>query len=461
MLDEKISNLTDNMRGFRVAKDMLRFKIVVAPSSKRKATQKVYDVRGYWTEKHAREDIPRLIEHLRTKRIQTFEKNIGEEYDASPPLKKRRKGSRCELPKATELRGRCLTQLLKRLQYAYYRYKTQPVSESTVLLSKKDWMKVQSSRRIDATCKMKKSDLEQEARTEASLSYLHQRLQLLQTRTRTTKKFINGLRECLYTGTCFKRIREFVSDDEKAENIIDLTIDGPAFTQENTSKAQLVRITAQCFVTYNMFLKLESRDDAEVVMTKTVLQEARLQCGSKGEQNNLSLLLAKYDADKNVFRANNSISKISEEVRLLSGGRISSKTIRMWYHEYMEKESFQEDCRGSYARATFIEQYGYTQRFQLYLKNERKLTVDAATRALEAIIMKDPPVSEDGRKLLTDLRPFTQRTVHRWMLKLGCKYEKATVSYYTDTHEAEETKRDFRERYLETVSSTYLLYDSP
>lgn len=32
------------------------------------------------------------------------------------------------------------------------------------------------------------------------------------------------------------------------------------------------------------------------------------------------------------------------------------------------------------------------------------------------------------------------------MIKLGCKYEKATVSYYTDTHEAEETKRDFKER---------------
>ena len=117
------------------------------------------------------------------------------------------------------------------------------------------------------------------------------------------------------------------------------------------------------------------------------------------------------------------ISKISEEVRLLSGGRISSKTIRIWYHEYMEKESFQEDCRGSHARKTFIEEFGYTKRFQLYLKNERKLTVNAVTRALEAIITKDPPIDKNGQKLLNDLRPFTQRTVHRWMLQVGCKYE--------------------------------------
>jgi hypothetical protein len=40
------------------------------------------------------------------------------------------------------------------------------------------------------------------------------------------------------------------------------------------------------------------------------------------------------------------------------------------------------------------------------------------------------------------------------MLKLGCKYEKATVSYYTDSHEAEETKKDMKERYVNLISST-------
>lgn len=169
-------------------------------------------------------------------------------------------------------------------------------------MPKKDWMRLQSLRDIDATCEVKKSDLEQEARTEASLSYLHQRLQLLETRSKTIYKLLGGLRESLYTGTCFKKIREIVSDDEKAEDIIDLTADGPVFTQENTSKAQLMRITAQCFVTYNMILKLESRDNTEIKMLKTVLQEACLQSGGKGEQDSLSFLLAKYDATRNAYK---------------------------------------------------------------------------------------------------------------------------------------------------------------
>jgi hypothetical protein len=33
----------------------------------------------------------------------------------------------------------------------------------------------------------------------------------------------------------------------------------------------------------------------------------------------------------------------------------------------------------------FLEDYDYALRFQMYLKNERKLTVDAATKELEVI----------------------------------------------------------------------------
>lgn len=94
----------------------------------------------------------------------------------------------------------------------------------------------------------------------------------------------------------------------------------------------------------------------------------------------------------------------------------------------------------------FLEEYGYALRFQIYMKNERKLSVDVATKELESMILKDPPKTEQGRQAFDKLRRFARRTVYRWMIKLGCKYEKATVSYYTDSHEAEETKKDMKER---------------
>jgi hypothetical protein len=125
---------------------------------------------------------------------------------------------------------------------------------------------------------------------------------------------------------------------------------------------------------------------------------------------------------------------------------VSNKKIREWYHDYLQSGSFEEDLRGSWKRDMFLDEYAYFLRFQMYLKNERKLTVDIASKELETMIHKDPPKTEVGRRAFDGLRPFSRRTVHRWMLKLGCKYEKATVSYYTDTHEAEETKKDMKQR---------------
>lgn len=31
--------------------------------------------------------------------------------------------------------------------------------------------------------------------------------------------------------------------------------------------------------------------------------------------------------------------------------------------------------------------------------------------------------------------PVSQSTIHSWMIKLGCKYDRARQSYYTDGHE--------------------------
>ena len=43
------------------------------------------------------------------------------------------------------------------------------------------------------------------------------------------------------------------------------------------------------------------------------------------------------------------------------------------------------------------------------------------------------------------------------MLRCGCKYEKATISYYTDSHEAESTKKDLKERYLYLMKAFTIL----
>ena len=62
-----------------------------------------------------------------------------------------------------------------------------------------------------------------------------------------------------------------------------------------------------------------------------------------------------------------------------SNKKISSKTLRKWYNEFDEYGKFKEDFRGCYERNFFLTEYGYKRRFELYLKNERQLSVAAAT----------------------------------------------------------------------------------
>ena len=109
--------------------------------------------------------------------------------------------------------------------------------------------------------------------------------------------------------------------------------------------------------------KLESRAEDEMKMLKAVLNEATHILSGSEERKSLPPLLLKHEAAKSAYRVNNNMMKMSDDVRLLFGGYVSSKTIRIWYHEYIEKESFQENCRGSHASTTFIEEYGYSHRF--------------------------------------------------------------------------------------------------
>ena len=104
---------------------------------------------------------------------------------------------------------------------------------------------------------------------------------------------------------------------------------------------------------------------------------------------------------------------IAEEAIEESNRKISARTLRKWYNEFEEFNKFKEDLRGCYERNFFLEEHGCKRRFELYLKNERHLSVNSATSALQRIIDADPPQTADGKKALINIQPLSRRTVHR------------------------------------------------
>lgn len=230
-------------RMFSVAKDEAGFKIVMKPSLKKKATQSIQYIRGYLTYKLAEQDIERLVDHLLTKRVATFIKAAGIECELTPPSRKRRRDidtTSQVVSGAGGIRGSCLKQLQRRLLFAYSRYKAQPHLNDGSKISKKEWTRRQFQLLDKEQYERDIRELEQDVRTEAGLTYLYQRLQLLEIRRKSNEKLISGLRECIYTATCYKKLREFVSKEEKEDDIIDLTHEG--FTEKNTSKSQMMRV---------------------------------------------------------------------------------------------------------------------------------------------------------------------------------------------------------------------------
>lgn len=107
-------------------------------------------------------------------------------------------------------------------------------------------------------------------------------------------------------------------------------------------------------------------------------------------------------------------------------------------------------------RKTFLAEFGYKRQFELYLKLERKLTVLLATANLQLIISKDPPKCAEGIAAWANLNPLSGSTVHIWMHACGCLYEKATATYYTDSHENPTTILDRKNRYLPAQMQAWL-----
>ena len=428
-------------RCIKVQKDGLQFKIEIKPIGRYARNQRTSYVRGYKSSLLANRDIPRLKLHLKSKRAGTFEKHVPDEMEELLCNPSKRKCSRALIdtpivPAVRVLKGQVFIHLRRKLSWKYHLYQKAAKNEAAPFLSRANWLLEQETVEVPNY-----AELENEAKGLIALAYIHQRLRVLRGRKVKNMALMDGLRECIFTGQMYTKIREvvYVEDSE----VLDLTEAPAKYTQESTSKASMKRVVIQGFTVLSMLEQIELKNDKETLILKRLLSELQ---SRQSPSCSSDIMFKEHEVVKRHFRAENTMNILSDKVRQLARNAMSSRKIREWYNEYLENGSFEEDMRGCWKRDMFLEEYGYSLRFQIYLKNEKKLTVDIATKELESIIQKDPPKSEEGKRNFESLRPFSRRTVHRWMTKLGCKYEKATVSYYTDSHEAEETKKDMKER---------------
>ena len=458
-------------------------RIVKAVKGKGKKAAR-HKITGYWSLKSAENDVPRLNAHMSQgsglSRVDTFIPNLEGTKECSyssevccapcePLIKPKRKAGdgdgdvSAESPKAKkQLRGRAL-KLQKRGWLKKYRiyFQSCKFSPSPALLFD-DWQAAEELKAADADNHSKpiamrdqifrEGVLNKDARIQfeavrSAIKYIQIRLAELRSRVPDYAKHIVLLNDAVFTGTSFNFLmRAHFHEDNVGDGF-----EHEPFTVQNTSKAQLARVIIQCMSVSMLYARIEERDKKEIEFLVLASEEIdRLQGGAGGGNGDALLDFIQHHVTvRAAFRKSVSMKVLAEAARasLRTPNAPAASTIRDWYNDYQEHGGFKQNLQGLHDHRFFFEEYGFMERFEFYLKYERRLTVACALQALELTIRCNPPKTDEGQRAMNNILPLTHSTVYTWMLKCGCRYSKHESCYYTDQHEADSTKRDRAERY--------------
>ena len=223
-------------------------------------------VRGYATAFSAREDISRLQEYLKSgHNIATFKRYIPDEMDEllAPSAKRsctRELNESRKQPTIKVMNGCVFILLRRKLNLKYHKYKKELIAEEAPTLSKEEWLQKQEEMRTIPNF----GDMEQNFRCQTALNYINQRLRVVQGRKLKNVVLMDALRHCTHRGLCFTKIRDALVEEKN--DIIDLTKNGPKYTEETTTSAQMNRVTVQCITVLSMLQQLDQRNDSETAI---------------------------------------------------------------------------------------------------------------------------------------------------------------------------------------------------
>ncbi|CAN0187432.1 unnamed protein product [Laminaria digitata] len=266
--------------------------------------------------------------------------------------------------------------------------------------------------------------------------YLSHRCTELQERIAKTDARITRLSETMLQDVCMLLPPDDVADPDALPP--DGTQPGDAVVNEAApvSEKQRKRVTVQAFST---FLVLQQEVKRDRLQHRYVLEAKRLV-----ERGTPKTAAAVKIADNKVFellndasivRHANSLLKIAttvaEEAKLLH----KPSTILGWVREFNRLGGFfSRDARGVHEREWILSEKDLKLQLLAWLKKQKRVTVQRVHKYVnEVLLAREGGLLKLGEYNLT--LPISRSTIHSWMIKLGCTYERHTQSYYTDGHE--------------------------
>ncbi len=238
-------------------------------------------------------------------------------------------------------------------------------------------------------------------------------------------------------------ISQPVTSDDPTEVIIDT--DDPLVTpsRDDFSEKQLIRVNAQCTAVCEVFRAKVRKYHALSTVAEQVYQTMLKMDTQNATFYMIDHVQAQFRLQTNEIYESFDMSQICKGVLFEMGEyserfKCSERTLRNWVNEYRTNSyaGFFEDLRGCWARDFFLEEEGLKGNFVLFMQTTKKLTVDLSREFLNQLLLSKYSDSLDT--VLNRYRvkfPLSRRTVHRWMLLCGAKYEPYAQTYYTDSHD--------------------------
>jgi hypothetical protein len=242
------------------------------------------------------------------------------------------------------------------------------------------------------------------------------------------------------------------------------------------TEKQLHHVTLQAKTTADyLCMEIES-DQKELEMLEETIE---------GAKDNTADELPGWLGDREELRSNfqkeNSPSILAQRVHDSFHGislAPSVKTILLWKNSFLEtKGHFQADMRGFRQHECFLKRHGLSANFLLWMQSSKRLSCAMAAEYLHRAITTasqrtvvtaenraaleasgEMYITEAAKIELLSYLPFAHKnaTAHKFMIKYGAKYEKASQTYYTDSHESAKATEDKNNRYLKKFAVYYM-----
>ncbi|CAN0317357.1 unnamed protein product, partial [Hapterophycus canaliculatus] len=135
-------------------------------------------------------------------------------------------------------------------------------------------------------------------------------------------------------------------------------------------------------------------------------------------------------------------------MRSSGAGEYAVSTILRWLRDFREHGGFQRDSRGVHERDWIMSEEDLKGDLLRWMKAQKRLTVqDVCTFINESLFANEGGNLERLLNYQVTL-PVSLFTAHSWMVRLGCRYERATKTFYIDGHERADVV-EYRGEYVE------------